>query len=101
MLILLASLHKFPNMDESKYRESSTSGLNKLKWLRSQTLLLFGILIITLGMIAGLTIGIVLSQNSRESIGSYKRAIDLLKNYPLIDGYSAIIIKAILISVIV
>jgi len=60
--------------------------LKKLKSVSQENIFLFGILGITLCMIIGLTVGIVLSQNSRDSIGSFRRAIDLLEKYPLIDG---------------
>lgn len=65
---------------------------NNENWLlvklksQKQNLFLFIILGITLCLIIGLTVGIVLSQNSRDAIGSYKRAIDLLEKYPLVDG---------------
>lgn len=65
---------------------------NNENWLlvklksQKQNLFLFIILGITLCLIIGLTVGIVLSQNSRDVIGSYRRAIDLLEKYPLVDG---------------
>ena len=65
---------------------------NNENWLlvklksQKQNLFLFIILGITLCLIIGLTVGIVLSQNSRDGIGSYRRAIDLLEKYPLVDG---------------
>lgn len=58
------------------------------KW-RADSFFLLGIALITLGMLIGLVIGIVFSQKSRESVGSWQRAIDILESYPVIDGYIA------------
>lgn len=57
--------------------------------LKNENTFLFLIVGVTLALIVGLTVGIVLSQNDRESLGSYERAIDLLEKYPLVDGLVA------------
>lgn len=57
--------------------------------LKNENTFLFLIVGVTLALIVGLTVGIVLSQNDRESLGSYARAIDLLEKYPLVDGLVA------------
>ena len=54
--------------------------------LKNENTFLFLIVGVTLALIVGLTVGIVLSQNDRESLGSYARAVDLLEKYPLVDG---------------
>lgn len=59
---------------------------NKFSQMSLENKFLVGILVVTLGMIAGLTVGIVLSQNGRDSMDPHARAIDLLEKYPLIDG---------------
>lgn len=63
------------------------------KW-RIESFFLLGIAVITLGMLIGLMIGIIFSQDSRESVGNWRRAIDILESYPVVDGYKAkILIK--------
>lgn len=60
---------------------------NRFKAMSNENIFLFGVMAVTIAMIAGLTVGIVLSQNDRASLGSWKRAIDILESYPLVDGY--------------
>lgn len=60
---------------------------NRFKAMSNENIFLFGVMAVTFAMIAGLTVGIVLSQNDRASLGSWKRAIDILESYPLVDGY--------------
>lgn len=54
--------------------------------LKNENTFLFTVMGVTIALIIGLTLGIVLSQNDRGSVGSYERAIDLLEKYPLVDG---------------
>ena len=70
---------------------------NRFKAMSNENIFLFGVMAVTFAMIAGLTVGIVLSQNDRASLGSWKRAIDILESYPLVDGYINILFVLILI----
>lgn len=67
--------------------------MNSVNWVvmkiknEKQNTFLFLILGVTLCLIIGLAVGIAVSQDGREGLGSYARAIDLLEKYPLIDGF--------------
>lgn len=74
-------------IENANNEANKPSFFSRIKNMSRENMFLFGIMGITIGMIAGLTTGIVLSQNDRASLGSYRRAIDILESYPLVDGY--------------
>lgn len=60
--------------------------VNKIKSISKENAFLFGVLGVTLCLIVGLAVGIAVSQDGREKIDTWERAIDLLEKYPLVDG---------------